>query len=117
VATIETLNTDFIGGAGVALAGAFELRGMKGIQLPSTLALLLRADLPAQPKTTSRFPPALAIIENKLPNRRVNLHHEHSFDLPSSRGLRRSCTFADPVTFYSTAAHNLEHILLSAHEN
>jgi hypothetical protein len=60
--------------------------------------------LPAQPKNTSRFPPALAIIENKLPNRRVNLHHEHPFGFPSSRRQRNALPLAG---FYSAAAANI----------
>src|SRR5665811_213551 len=63
----------------------------------------LRDRLPAQPKNSSRFPPALAIIENKLPNRRVNLHDKHPFGFPSSRGQRNALPLAG---FYSAAAAN-----------
>src|ERR1019366_8408240 len=61
----------------------------------------LRDCLSAQPKNTSRFPPALAIIENKLPNRRVNLHDKHPFGFPSSRRQRNALPLAG---FYSAAA-------------
>ena len=63
----------------------------------------LRDSLPAQPKNTSRFPPALAIIENKLPNCRVNLHDKHPFGFPSSRGQRNALPLAG---FYSDATAN-----------
>src|SRR5450759_3589412 len=63
----------------------------------------LRDRLPAQPKNPSRFPPALAIIENKLPNRRVNLHDKHPFGVPSSRGQRNALPLAG---FYSAATAN-----------
>ena len=39
------LDAELIGRAGLALADAFDLRGMEGIQLPAALALLLRTDL------------------------------------------------------------------------
>src|ERR1051325_3214966 len=39
------LNAELVRRTGLALANAFHLRGMKGIKLPATLALLLRADL------------------------------------------------------------------------
>ena len=39
------LHPELIGRAGLALADALGLGGMEGIQLPATLALLLRADL------------------------------------------------------------------------
>jgi hypothetical protein len=63
----------------------------------------LRDRLPAQPKNASRFPPALAIIENKLPNRRVNFHDKHPFGVPSSRGQRNALPLAG---FYSAATAN-----------
>jgi hypothetical protein len=63
----------------------------------------LRDRLATQPKNTSRFPPALAIIENKLPNRRVNFHDKHPFGFPSSRGQRNALPLAG---FYSAAAAN-----------
>ena len=63
----------------------------------------LRDRLPAQPKNTSRFPSALASIENKLPNRRVNLHDKHPFGFPSSRRQRNALPLAG---FYSAAAAN-----------
>jgi hypothetical protein len=44
VVTIETLDAELVGG-GLALADAFGLCGMEGIQLVAALALLLRADL------------------------------------------------------------------------
>src|SRR3979409_166168 len=39
------LDAELVGRAGLALADAFGLRGMEGIQLPTTLALLLGPDL------------------------------------------------------------------------
>src|ERR1019366_9105721 len=63
----------------------------------------LRDRLAAQPKNTSPFPPTLAIIENKLPNRRVNLHDKHPFGFPSSRGQRNALPLAG---FYSAATAN-----------
>jgi hypothetical protein len=39
------LDAELIGRAGLALADAFHLRGMEGIQLSAALALLLGADL------------------------------------------------------------------------
>ena len=39
------LNAELVGRTGLALADAFHLRSMERIQLPATLALLLRADL------------------------------------------------------------------------
>jgi hypothetical protein len=39
------LDAELIGRAGVALADAFDLWGMEGIELPAALALLLRTDL------------------------------------------------------------------------
>jgi hypothetical protein len=39
------LHPEFVGLAGLALADAFDLGSMEGIQLPAALALLLRADL------------------------------------------------------------------------
>ena len=39
------LNAELVGRACLALADAFHLRGMERIQLPTPLALLLRADL------------------------------------------------------------------------
>jgi transposase, IS5 family len=47
-----------------------------------------------------RFPSALAIIENKLPNRRLNLHDKHSFGIPSSAGQRNAL----PLVGFSSAA-------------
>src|SRR4029079_337803 len=39
------LDAELVGRAGLALTDAFHLRGVEGIKLPATLALLLRADL------------------------------------------------------------------------
>lgn len=39
------LNAELVGRTGLALADAFHLRSMERIQLPATLALVLRADL------------------------------------------------------------------------
>ena len=39
------LDAELVGRAGLALADAFDLGGMEGIQLPAALTLLLRADL------------------------------------------------------------------------
>src|ERR1700674_4208752 len=38
--------------------------------------------IPAKPKNPRRFSPAVSLNENKLPNRRVNLHREHPRPLP-----------------------------------
>ena len=38
--------------------------------------------IPAEPKHPSRFSPAVPFVENKPPNRRVNLHNEHFRPLP-----------------------------------
>src|SRR5665213_3117058 len=76
----------------------------------------LRDCLSAQPKNTSRFSSALAIIENKLPNRRVNLHDKHPFGFPSSRGQRNALPLAG---FYSAAdasrAAPVAHFVSAAH--
>src|SRR5579859_4881686 len=41
----RSLDAEFVGGAGLALAYTFDLGSMEGIQLPAALALLLRTDL------------------------------------------------------------------------
>ena len=41
----RSLHAELVGRAGLALADAFDLGSMEGIQLPAALALLLRADL------------------------------------------------------------------------
>jgi hypothetical protein len=63
----------------------------------------LRNRLSAQSKNTSRFPPAFAIIEDKLPNRRINLHDKHPFGFPSSKRQGNALPLAG---FYSAAVAN-----------
>ena len=76
----------------------------------------LRDRLSAQSKNPSRFPSALAIVENKLPDRCVNLHDKHPFGIPPSTGQRNALPLAGfysaavakcaaPVAGFVTAAH------------
>jgi len=68
VVTTETLTAELIGRAGLALADAFDLRGMEGIQLPAALALLLRTDLGGARERPSkrRFAFRLAAILRRM---------------------------------------------------
>jgi hypothetical protein len=42
---VTIFDAELVGRGGLALADAFDLRGVEGIELPSALALLLRSDL------------------------------------------------------------------------
>ena len=56
--------------------------------------------VPAKPENPRRFPPAVPINKNKLPDRRVNPHSEHPQPLPRRIKVRRG--FASKVAgFYA----------------
>ena len=78
----ESLHTELVGRAGLALADALHLRSVEGIQLPTALALLLGAELIVPPDVANNAPKADAqnaeVVLNMASARQKRLRRQMS---------------------------------------